>query len=333
MFKSNIVVSKEQILPDKAAQYEELMLKNKALSGVLLGVYEVSNMSTEILALFACMNNNDEIMPGLQASLSYCGLLGSTSMAVSPAYGNFPMSVITPEGRKALKETIMWAETYNIHLTQLDRELLFNYGNRKVKSKYCDIIQAIRQQYISTNSYQPSRYYMYNDSLIGYFFEEIYELSEICGRLFSTIETDYDPLKPFSIILSETINDVKSSTNNRTRNLVDNSTYSGADNVLNDEILQSTYGFTQGTPRNTGKEVGKRNTTSSSTDNVQRTGTDKYVINHDDTHTRNYTRSGNIGNANYSKLIEEERKKIKFEFRKYIIESIVDILCDGTWCD
>lgn len=334
MFKSNIVFSETPFTLTNKNNYEEIMLQNKSLSGILLAVEEVSYQSTNIYGLFSNLNNNDELTGDFREVLNYCGLLGGTINAVGGILGsNYPLTVITPEGRKPIRKAIIGSETYYINLSQLDKELLFNYGNRKVKSKYCDLIDFQYRFYNVDNQYIIPRYYYFNGSAMIYFVDEILELGNICTRLLRTIETEYDPLKPFSIILSETINDVKSSTNNRTRNLVDNSTYSGTDNVLNDEILQSTYGFTQASPRNTGKEVGKRNTASSSTDNVHRSGTDKYVINHDDTHTRNYTRTGNIGNANYSKLIEDERKKIKFEFRKYIIESIVDILCDGTWCD
>lgn len=153
------------------------------------------------------------------------------------------------------------------------------------------------------------------------------------NNLLDTVEKHYDFLTPFDITLTETSNDVKNINKNRTDTSNDSNNRNGTSSVLNNETIDSIYPFGSDNETNTDKSVNKSNDSynESSTTSGSSTTTDKN--NENITHSRNYTRSGNIGNSSYAKLTEEERKKAMFNIYDIVFSDIASVLGKPIWND
>ena len=222
-----------------------------------------------------------------------------------------------------------------INISDLATEIITRFGKRIIKPITIFGVDSVAADL-------DYFYFLIGPKLTDYIYSRIVtKFNQIYLPLYNTIKTDYDILKPFNIILNETKNNTSSGTNNRTRNLKDSSTLTNdydlksdnEDNNSTDSIFA--FNDTDGKPvdKNVTSSVRTSKSTSTDTEDTSRTGTDNYSTSRSDTESRNYTRAGNIGNRSNAQLIEEERKKLMFDLREYIINDIVDTLCAGTWSD
>lgn len=229
----------------------------------------------------------------------------------------------------------IYSKIKNVYLSQLGCELLSRFGKRNLKP-----INFFKQ--ILTITSTPEVCSIFNPNLKNYMYSVLNSKFEhIYLPLYNTIKTDYDILKPFNIILNETKSNTSSGTNNRTRNLKDTSTLTNdydlqsdnEDNDSTDKVFAFNDPYGKPVDKNVTSSTRTSKSTSTDTEDTSRTGTDNYSTSRSDTESRNYTRAGNIGNRTNAQLIEEERKKLMFDLREYIINDITDSLCAGTWSD
>ena len=314
----------------------KLFKNNKSLFTSLYHCTKPSDY-IEFRGLFERMIFNNEISAGAQTVLNSVGLLYQmpTDRIINGAATNYyPDYYFFDKFNKTNLLEFFWDKyTIEFRTRLIDEILISSYGGRVLRDEL-------------TSSIKKSTFFIDNDyvfvgnpdtRMIGSLLKPHFD---ICEKLMNTINTNYDPTKPFNITLDETLNETGSGSNNRTVNLRDQNNTSTEHNVNNDtttdEVENNIYSFNQ-----TEQKVAKDRNTSSHRlqditiydDTLQKSGTDQYSTSRSAVNTRNYTRSGNIGNQSYSKLIEDERKKIMFDFRQYIIDGIVDVLCTGTWSD
>lgn len=314
----------------------KLFKNNKSLFTSLYHCTKPSDY-IEFRGLFERMIFNNEISAGAQTVLNSVGLLYQmpTDRIINGAATNYyPDYYFFDKFNKTNLLEFFWDKyTIEFRTRLIDEILISSYGGRVLRDEL-------------TSSIKKSTFFIDNDyvfvgnpdtRMIGSLLKPHFD---ICEKLMNTINTNYDPIKPFSITLEETINETNSGSNNRTVNLRDQYNSSSEHNINNDETFDiaenNVFTYNQAehkVGKDTNRSTREMQDTIVNSDTSQKTGTDQYATTKSSLNIRSYDRRGNIGNQSYSKLIEEERKKIMFDFRQYIIDGIVDVLCTGTWSD
>lgn len=212
-------------------------------------------------------------------------------------------------------------------------EFLSLYGDMKLSS-YCKrLIKQFGIIKTSSNIYIPSSKCITH--LSDYLWVKYHNK---WGKLDELNNSKYDALSPFNISLTENNNDsfneTKTNSFTRSNNRTSTKTEQGNDNSSNN-ITNNRYAFNSPNTTNVdGSQSDNKNTYSNTgsdtiTDKNDESGTDKR--NSNNTKERSYIRKGNMGNASYAKLINEEREVLNYKIVDIVLQDIACELSDGIW--
>lgn len=230
-------------------------------------------------------------------------------------------------------------KNFDCLVSDLDIKILGLYANRKISQEFINFLKfgainfsLVKQvdDMFSIGFYSKSETNKnIKDLVLNKFLTKWTELYE-------TIQKKYDILKPFDISLSESESD-KLKTIQDTSNRVINETLKTDYQTLKDESETKTndkvYAYNSGGGVNSDSGDSSTKNQFSSLNNDTKTGstTDTRNYERDITKSRDYSRSGNIGNRSYSELIIKEREKLMFNLQDIILEDIASVLCSYNY--
>jgi len=220
---------------------------------------------------------------------------------------------------------------YFAYCSNLDMQLINRYGTRKVSKAFSDCVSFLQfnRMVVDNNIY----YSLCPENIKSIIFNKFMTKWE---ELYDTINKKYDVLKPFDISLIESESD-KLKTLQDTSNRVVNENLKTDYQTLKDKSTNTSsdkvYGFNSETGVNSESGDSSTENEFSSLNNDTKTGitTDTRNYERDITKSRDYSRSGNIGNRSYSELIIKEREKLMFNLQDIILEDIASVLCSYTY--
>lgn len=150
-------------------------------------------------------------------------------------------------------------------------------------------------------------------------------------KLFNTLSLQYDPIKPYVMSVADNTSETTDNKIDISRENNNTSVSNSTDNVVNDETIDSVYGFNSSESVDSDKSVNKSSGNSQESNTFNSNGSTNTkqdrVIDTD----RNIERIGNIGNTTQQELIEKERDLWNYQIFDTIFKDLDSVLTNPLY--